>query len=83
MNMSKSDIFVNRKEKKCVHIRKVEVILLTLIVLGGGRGLFTPCDAKFRRKKCPCAYNDNNALIKQISLFETALVITNDEYLKF
>ena len=38
----------------------------------------TPCDAKFkRRKKCPCSHNDKTALIKQISLFDTAFVMTN------
>ena len=40
-------------------------------------GLFTPCDAKFRRKKCPCSHNDNTAFITQISLFNTVLVMTN------
>ena len=33
-----------------------------------------PCDAKFY-KKCPCSHNNNTALVKQIFLFDTALVI--------
>ena len=41
----------------------------------GVGGLFTPCDAKFRIKKYPCSHNNITALIKQISLFDTALVI--------
>ena len=40
----------------------------------GGGGLFGPCDAKFS-KKGPCSHN--TGLIKQISLFGTALVMTN------
>ena len=41
-----------------------------------GGGANTPCDAKFC-EKCPCSHNNNTALIKQISLFDTALVMTN------
>ena len=48
---------------------------LTLRVLGGG-GLFGPCDAKFS-EKCPCSHDNYTALIKQISLLNTALVIRN------
>ena len=44
----------------------------------GVGGLFTPCDAKFRIKKYPCSHNNITALIKQISLFDTALVITKN-----
>ena len=50
---------------------------LTLIIVvggGGGRGQVEPCDAKFS-EKCPCFHHNNTALIKQISLFDTALVI--------
>ena len=36
-----------------------------------------PCDAKFS-EKFPCLHNNNTALIKQISLFYTALVIKRD-----
>ena len=39
---------------------------LTLIVLG--------CDAK-SSKKCPCSHNNNNALIKLKSLFDTAFKV--------
>ena len=35
-----------------------------------------PCDAKLS-EKCPCLHNNNTALKKQISLFDTALVMTN------
>ena len=38
----------------------------------GGWGGNTPCDTKFDEN-----YNNNTDLIKQISLFGTALVITN------
>ena len=55
------------EEKPCID-------LLNLIVLG--EGLFGPCDVKFS-EKCPCSHNNYTALIKQISLFDTALVITN------
>ena len=44
---------------------------------GGGVGLFGPCDAKFRGEKCPCSHNNYTALIKHISLFDTALLMTN------
>ena len=40
-----------------------------------GWGAFTPFDAKFS-KKCPCSNNNNTALIKQISLFDTVLSMT-------
>ena len=39
-------------------------------------GQDAPCDAKFY-EKCPCLHHNNTALIKQISLFDTALVMTN------
>ena len=42
----------------------------------GGLGSIWPCNAKVREKKCPCLHNNNTALIKQISLIDTALVIT-------
>ena len=41
-----------------------------------GGGQITQRDAKFR-KKGPCSHNNNTALIKQISLFYIALVLTN------
>ena len=46
---------------------------LTLMVLGRGN---RPCSAKFR-EKWPCSHNNNTALIKQISLVDTALVMAN------
>ena len=50
-------------------------VWLTLIVLdGGGGGQNTPCDAKFS-EKCSCSHNINTALIKQISLVDTAWYI--------
>ena len=55
------------EEKPCID-------LLNLIVLG--EGLFGPCDVKFS-EECPCSHNNYTALIKQISLFDTALVITD------
>ena len=42
-------------------------------ILGGG-GQNTTCDRKFS-EKCPCSYHNNTALIKQISLFDTAIVM--------
>ena len=57
---------------KVVSKLKSELDLLTLIVLGGGQ--FTPRDAKFR-KKCPCLHNNNTALIKQISLYFTPILL--------
>ena len=44
---------------------------------GGGRGSIGPCDEKLREKKWPGLHNNNTALIKQISLFDTALAMTN------
>ena len=44
---------------------------LTLIVLEGGK------KKKHFQFLCPCSHNNNTALIKQISLFDTALVMTN------
>ena len=35
-----------------------------------------PCDAKFS-EKFPCSHNNTTALLKQISLFDTAIVMTN------
>ena len=45
--------------------------LLNLIVLGRGNGLKCPYDEKF-----PCLHNNNTALMKQISLIDTTLVMT-------
>ena len=42
----------------------------------GGGGQDRPNDAKLS-EKCPCSHNNKTALIKQISLFGTALVMTN------
>ena len=47
-------------------------IALTLIVFGGGG----TDDVTFS-EKCPCSYNYTTALIKQLSLFDAILVITN------
>ena len=46
--------------------------------MGGGEE--RPWDAKFS-EMCPCSHNNNTALIKQISLFDTALVMIKN--LKF
>ena len=46
-----------------------------LIVLGGG-GLFGPYDANFS-EKCPCSHNNYSALIKQLTLFDTSVGMTN------
>ena len=40
----------------------------------GGWEQNMPCDAKFD-EKCPCSFYNKTASIKQISLFDTALVI--------
>ena len=50
---------------------------LTLIVMGGELH-----QAKFS-EKCPCLHNDNIAFIKQISLFDTALVMKSFNKNKF
>ena len=42
----------------------------------GGGWHDRPNGAKFC-EKCPCSHNNNTALIKHISLYDTALVITN------
>ena len=56
--------------------------LLTLIVLGvgGGSGIKKNF-IFFLFLKFPCSHNDNTALIKPISLLDTAL--SHDKYLKF
>ena len=41
-----------------------------------GGGAKRPCDAKFS-ENCPCSHNNNTAFMKQISLFDTAIVMTN------
>ena len=41
-----------------------------------GRGQNTWCNAEFS-EKCPFSHNNNSALIKHISLFETVYVMTN------
>ena len=38
-----------------------------------------PCDAKFS-EKCPCLHNNNMTIIKKISLFDTALVMTKTQF---
>ena len=65
-----------RKELK--YVRQSLIIIICLnpnSIGGGGGGLFWPCDAKFS-EKCPCSHNNDTALIKLISLFATALVMT-------
>ena len=42
----------------------------------GGGGDIWPYDAKFR-EKCQWSHNSYTALIKQISLFDTVIVMTN------
>ena len=50
--------------------------LLTLLLFGGGA--FYTIFAKFReKKKCQWSHNNSTALIKQIFLFNSALVMTN------
>ena len=49
---------------------------LPLIILEGGGGQIEAHDAKIC-EKFPCSHNNHTALIKQISLFDTALVKTN------
>ena len=51
--------------------------VLTLTALGGGGGQIGHATQSFEEKKCPCSHNNDTASIKQISLFDTALVMTN------
>ena len=44
--------------------------------MGRGGGQDRPNDAKFS-EQCPCSHNNSIAKIKQKSLFDTALVMTN------
>ena len=46
-----------------------------------GGGLFRPCDAK-SSEKCMCSLNNYTALIKQIILFDTALVMKDTSSFK-
>ena len=52
-----------------------KVSLFTLMYVGGGLQL-EPCNIIFS-EKCLCSHNNNNALIKQLSMFDAALVVTN------
>ena len=40
---------------------------------------YRPCDAQLC-KKCPCSHNINTGLIKQISLYDTALAMKNQTF---
>ena len=44
--------------------------------IGRGGGQDRPCDLKFG-KKYPCSHINSTALIEQMSLFDTAIVMTN------
>ena len=48
--------------------------MLTLTVWGAGQD--RPFDEKFS-EMCPCSHNNYTVLIKQISWFDTAFVMTN------
>ena len=45
--------------------------------IGEEGGAFYTIFAKLRTKKCPCSRNNDTAVAQQISLFETALVMTD------
>ena len=49
---------------------------LTLIVLGGGEGRKNTSFDLFW-KQCPCLHNNKTTLTRKISLFDTALLMTN------
>ena len=51
-------------------LKMLRTCCFNTIVCWGGQN--TSCDAKL--EKCPCSHNYKTALIKQISLFDTALV---------
>ena len=53
-------------------VRELSMVDLTLIVRGGG--LIEPCDAQFSEK---CLVLTIITLVKRISLFDTALDMTN------
>ena len=61
-----------RQEQKTIRLRMYH-LFLTLIVLGGGGAIWA------MRRKVPtkCSHNNYTSLIKQMSLFDTALVMTN------
>ena len=42
----------------------------------GGGAQVEPCGGKFN-EKCPCSHSNNTAFMKQISLFDTTLVMKN------
>ena len=52
------------------------IIINTNIITGVGGGKIGHATRNLL-KKYPCSHNNNIALIKQISLFDTALVMTN------
>ena len=59
---------------RCQKFFLSDTIPLTLIVWGGRGG-----KKAMQRKKCQWSHNNNNALIQQISQFDTALVMKNTE----
>ena len=50
--------------------------MITLIVFFGGGGYLGHATQKLSLK-CPCSHNNYTALVKQIYLFDTALVMIN------
>ena len=50
----------------------INIMYLTLIVLSRGGCFFLHAT-----QLCPCSHNDKTTLIKQIFLFDTALIMTN------
>ena len=46
-----------------------------------GGGQLGPCHAR-HIEECLCSHHNNTALIKQLSLFDTALVITKKNFVK-
>ena len=50
-----------------------------LIVFDGGGGQIEPCDEK-NYEKFLCSHHNNNALIKEIFLFDTALAMKNQRH---
>jgi len=69
---------INRLVQQIGESGRIDMFALTLIVLGGGPGgSIDPATQSLEKKKCPCLHINNTALVKQISLFDTALVMTN------
>ena len=56
-----------------LHVMSTQVLIL---IVSGGGGQSDPATQNLEEKKCPCMHNNNTAVIKQISLFDTALAMT-------